>query len=257
MGCWRCGYVAFVPPDMRLNRFLASAGLGSRRGVEELIQSGRVRINGHVVEDLATTVGPEDSVKVGNRVVRPQHLIHAMLFKPKGFLCTADDERERRTIFELLPPGWPRVFHVGRLDKESDGLLVMTNDGELSLALTHPRYHVEKEYEVGLDKPFDPAHREKLLRGFHIEGGRAKLEQLTIFAPHQLKVVLRQGIKRQIRLMFYDLGYEVEHLRRVRVGPLKLGDLTPGEWRLLTPTEVQALKAAGSRDRVPAGKSRK
>src|SRR5579863_7417389 len=110
---------------MRLNRYLASAGLGSRRSVEELIRSGRVRVNGHLIEDLATQVGPEDVVKVGNRIVRVQAPIHAVLNKPKGYVVTADDERDRRTIYELLPPNWPRVFHVGRLDRDSEGLLIV------------------------------------------------------------------------------------------------------------------------------------
>ena len=223
---------------MRLNRFLASAGLGSRRSVEEIIQSGRVRINGRVVEDLATQVGPEDSVKVGSKVIRTQQTIHAVLNKPRGLLSTADDERGRRTIFELLPEKWPRVFHVGRLDRESEGLMLLTNDGDLALRLTHPRFHVEKEYEVGIDKPFDPAHREKLLKGFHIEGGRAKAELVAEIKPHLLRMILRQGIKRQIRLMLFELGYEVVHLRRVRIGPIRLGQLRVGEWRMVTPKEL-------------------
>jgi 23S rRNA pseudouridine2605 synthase len=227
---------------MRLNRFLASTGLGSRRGVEEIIKAGRVRINGRVVTDLATQVGADDSVKVGNRVVRTQHFIHAVLFKPKGFVCTVSDERARRTICDLLPKNWPRVFHVGRLDKESEGLLIVTNDGELSLTLTHPRYHIDKEYEVGVAPSFDPTHRNKLLRGFRIEGGFAKMEQIAIVGANALKVVLRQGLKRQIRMMLYELGYEVTHLRRVRIGPLKIGTMRPGEWRLLRPGEVESLK---------------
>jgi len=227
---------------MRLNRFLASAGLGSRRSVEEIIQSGRVRINGRVIDDLATQVGPEDSVKVGSRVLQVQQTLHAVLHKPRGFLCTADDERDRRTIFELLPEKWPRVFHVGRLDRDSEGLMLVTNDGDLALRLTHPSFHVEKEYEVGLDKTFEPAHREKLLRGFHIPGGRAKAEQVGEIKPQLIRVVLRQGLKRQIRLMFYELGYEVVHLKRVRIGAIKLGHLRPGEWRLLTPKELTQLR---------------
>ena len=163
--------------------------------------------------------------------------------KPRGFLCTADDEKGRRTIFELLPEKWPRVFHVGRLDRDSEGLMLVTNDGDLALRLTHPRFHVEKEYEVGLDKPFEPAHREKLLRGFHIAGGRAKAEQVGTIKPQLIRVVLRQGLKRQIRLMFYELGYEVVHLKRVRIGAIKLGHLRPGEWRLLTPKELAQLSA--------------
>lgn len=229
---------------MRLNRFLAAAGLGSRRGVEALVREGKVRINGHLVSDLATQVALDDVVKVGNRVVREQTSIHAILFKPRGYVVTADDEKDRRTIYELLPAHWPRVFHVGRLDMESEGLLIVTNDGDLGLALTHPRYKVEKEYEVWIDKPLAPAHREKLLRGFHIIGGRAKMEAVDEMKSRRLRVILRQGIKRQIRLMLYELGYEVEQLRRVRIATVTLGDLHPGEWRALTSAELASLRAA-------------
>jgi 23S rRNA pseudouridine2605 synthase len=228
---------------MRLNRFLASAGLGSRRGVEELITSGQVRINGRVVTDLATQVEPNDAVKVGSRLLRTEQPLSVLLNKPKGYICTASDERDRKTIFDLLPPNWPRIYHVGRLDKDSEGLLIMTNDGDLSLALTHPRYKMEKEYEVLLDKSFDLKDREKLLRGFHIMGGRAKVERLEVLGPQHLGLTLTQGIKRQIRLMLYELGYEVERLARVRLGPLKIGEMRPGEWRLLTGREVATLKA--------------
>src|SRR5688500_6056502 len=199
---------------MRLNRFLASAGLGSRRGVEELITNGQVRVNGRVITDLATQVGPDDAVKVGSRLLRPEPKTTVLRNKPRGYVCTASDELDRRTICDLLPPNWPRLYHVGRLDKESEGLLLVTNDGDLSLALTHPRYKIEKEYEILLDKPFDAKDRAKLLRGFHIMGGRAKAERVEILAPRHLRMTLTQGIKRQIRLMLYDLGYDVERLAR-------------------------------------------
>jgi 23S rRNA pseudouridine2605 synthase len=238
---------------MRLNRFLASAGLGSRRSVEELITTGQVRINGRVVTDLATKVTPEDAVKVGSRLLQIEKSLTAVLNKPRGFVCTASDELDRRTIFDLLPPNWPRVHHVGRLDKDSDGLLIVTNDGDLSLALTHPRYKIDKEYEVLLDKPFDPADRAKLLRGFHIIGGRAKIEHVDILGPNHLRLTLNQGIKRQIRLMLYELGYEVERLIRVRIGPLKIGEMRPGDWRILTPKEIATLKSPEAQP--PARKS--
>jgi 23S rRNA pseudouridine2605 synthase len=231
---------------MRLNRYLAAAGLGSRRGVEALILEGQVKVNGQVVEDLGTVVGPEDVVKVGSKIVKPQEIVHAVMYKPRGFLCTASDERERRTIFDLLPTDWPRVYHVGRLDMESEGLLIVTNDGELSLALTHPRFKIEKEYEVTLDKAFDPAQKAKLLRGFHIEGGRAKMEVVEQVASNKLRVVLTQGIKRQIRLMMYDCGFEVENLRRIRIGTVGIDKLRAGMWRMLSPKDVADLKAGRS-----------
>lgn len=228
---------------MRLNRYLASAGLGSRRGVEELIQAGRVKVNGKVVTDLATQVGPEDSVKVGSKVVHAEQSLTAVMHKPRRYLCTASDELERKTIFDLLPDHWPRLFHVGRLDMESEGLLIVTNDGELSLTLTHPRFKMEKEYEVALDKPFQSEHRDRLLRGFQIPGGRAKAERVEILGPQTLRIVLLQGIKRQIRLMLYELGYEVTRLCRTRIGPLRLGSMRPGDVRVLTPREISLLKA--------------
>jgi 23S rRNA pseudouridine2605 synthase len=242
---------------MRLNRYLASAGFGSRRSVESLITEGSVRINGQVVTSLSTTIAPGDVVKVGNRTVESQQHVHAIIHKPKGFICSSADEAGRRTILDLVPDDWPRVYNVGRLDKESEGLLVITNDGDLSLALTHPRYKVEKEYEVLLDRPFEPAHREKLLRGFHIEGGRAKMERISVEGPNRLRVVLLQGIKRQIRLMMYDCGYEVESLRRIRIGTVWLDRLRPGEWRMLNPKEVTALKEGRNPDpdAVPRAKT--
>ena len=227
---------------MRLNRFLASAGLGSRRGVEELITQGSVRVNGQVVTNLATTVLPTDSVKVGSRLVRTEQPVYAVLHKPPGYVCTAADEFDRRTIFELFPSNWPRVHHVGRLDKESEGLIFVTNDGDLTHILTHPGHEVEKEYDVLIDKPFVPDDREKLLRGFRIEGGYAKCEAVEAIKANRLRLVLKQGIKRQIRMMLYKLGYEVERLFRIRIGPIAISGLARGAWRFLTQKEVAGLQ---------------
>lgn len=225
---------------MRLNRFLAHAGLGSRRGCEELILSGRVTVNGAVATNLATQIGEKDAVKVNGRLVRTERTLSALLHKPAGYVCSASDEAGRKTIFDLLPANWPRLFHVGRLDKESEGLLIVTNNGDLSLKLTHPRFKVEKEYEVEIDRPFAFEDREKLLKGFHIPGGRAKAEHVYKLSQTRLKLVLKQGLKRQIRLMLYELGYEVKRLVRTRIGKLKL-DVPPGEWRLLTEKEINSL----------------
>ena len=232
---------------MRLNRFLAAAGEGSRRGCEALILEGKVTVNGRVVTDLATRVEPTDVVKIGNRVLRPAAASTLILHKPPGYLCTASDTHGRRTIFELLPPNHQRVFHVGRLDKESEGLLILTNDGDLSLKLTHPRYKVEKEYEVVLNRAFDFAQSQKLLHGISLEEGWAKAEAVHRIARNKLKVVLRQGLKRQIRLMFHHLGYEVVKLTRTRIGPIKLAPLPPGAWRVLTQEEIDALLNAGKK----------
>ena len=230
---------------MRLNRFLASAGLGSRRAVEELITSGQVRLNGETVTELATKVVPGDSVKVGRRLLRSEPYVYAVLFKPKRVVCSAEDEKGRSTIFDLLPRSWPRVFHVGRLDMNSEGLLLVTNDGDMANALSHPRYKIEKEYEVTLDRPFEAAHREKLLRGVLIEGGRAKAERLTVEQPDFLRIVLTQGMNRQIHKMLWRVGeYDVKRLVRVRIGPITARGLAPGKWRMLTKQELTALGTA-------------
>ena len=181
-------------------------------------------------------------MKVNNKRAVVEKPLYVLLHKPRGYLCTASDTHERRTIFDLLPHNWPRIFHVGRLDKESEGLLILTNDGDLSLRLTHPRFKIEKEYDVLLDRAFDSSGREKLLKGVHIEGGRARVEAMRWLAPNALRVTLKQGIKRQIRLMFRALGYDVKRLARIRIGELKLEGLRPGEWRLLTGKEVASLR---------------
>jgi len=236
---------------MRLNRFLAAAGLGSRRACDVLIASGSVVLNGSRVDKLATQVGPDDDIRVHGRPVRAARQAYLLMNKPRGYLVTRSDERGRRTIYDILSPEFATLFHVGRLDKDSEGLLLLTNDGDLSQHLTHPSHEIEKEYEVTLDKAFDPAHTTKLLKGIFIEGGRGRFESIRILAPDRVKVVLRQGIKRQIRLMFYALGYEVERLKRTRIGSITDARIPLGSYRHLTPGEVAFLKGGG-RKPLPA-----
>ncbi len=226
---------------MRLNRFLASAGLGSRRSCEDLITSGRVSVNGSVVTNLATTIGPQDEVRTGRRIVRSQSRTYILLNKPPGYLCTRSDEKARKTIFDLAPSDRGRLFHVGRLDKESEGLILLTNDGDFAQRLTHPSHAIDKEYEVVLDKDYDPAVTAKLLKGFHIEGGRAKMESVFQLAPNKLKIILRQGLKRQIREMLWHAGYRAKKLTRTRIGPLRDPRLKTGYWRPLDKAEIESL----------------
>ncbi len=239
---------------MRLNRFLAAAGAGSRRHCDELIAGGRVTINGRVCTDFSYEPNETDHVKVGSKMVRPQQQLHIVLNKPAGFVSTRSDPNARDTIFDLLPLHLPRLFNVGRLDAQSEGLLVLTNDGDLAQRLTHPRYKVEKEYEVLLDRPWDPELAPKLQRGVMLDGQRARLERIATVKPTLVRVILRQGINRQIRRMFYEIGYEVKRLVRTRIGSLRLGDLPRGHWRPLSAAELHALDTACRQSRAPSSR---
>lgn len=227
---------------MRLNRFLAAAGVGSRRECDELIAAGRVRINGRVCTDFSTQPDERDHVKVDGKLVHLERATTIALHKPPGFVSTRRDPHARETIFDLLPPKFPRLFNIGRLDAQSEGLLLLTNDGDLAQLLTHPRFKIEKEYEVTLDRKWDGAHAEKLLRGIFLDGQRAQIARLHSIGPTRLRVVLRQGINQQIRRMFYAVGYEVKRLVRVRIGNLRLSDLPRGHWRALSKSELEDLK---------------
>jgi len=225
---------------LRLNRFLAAAGVGSRRHCDELIAAGRVTINGRVCRNFSAQPTETDHVKVGGKLVRSQRTVYIMLNKPAGFVSTRTDPNARDTIFDLLPPKLPRLFNVGRLDAQSEGLLILTNDGDLAQRLTHPRSKIEKEYDVTLNHPWDPSLGPKLLSGMTLDGQRARMEKVAAIRATRVRVILRQGINRQIRRMFYELGYEVEKLVRVRVGQLRLGDLPRGHWRPLTKSELKS-----------------
>ena len=226
---------------MRLNRFLAAAGVGSRRHCDELIAASRVTINGKVCTNFSAQPSADDHVKVDGELVRVAPPLTIMLYKPAGFVSTRKDQHARDTVFDLLPKKFSRLVNIGRLDAQTEGLLLLTNDGELAQRLTHPRYKTDKEYEVTLDRPWDPALAPKLLRGIFLDGQRAKIARLHSVSPTRLRVVLQQGINRQIRRMFEAAGYRVKHLLRVRVGTLRLGDLPQGHWRLLTKRDLTAL----------------
>ncbi len=199
-------------------------------------------INGRVCTDFSTQPSERDYVKVDGRLVHGERPIYLVLHKPAGFVSTRSDPNARDTIFDLLPPKFPRLFNIARLDTQTEGLLILTNDGDLAQRLTHPRYKVEKEYEVTLDRAWDTTLAPKLLKGMMLDGQRARIEKLQLVRPTRLRVVLRQGINRQIRRMFFELGYEVEKLVRTRVGYLRLGDLPLGHWRLLGKAEIKSLQ---------------
>jgi 23S rRNA pseudouridine2605 synthase len=229
---------------MRLNRFLAAAGVGSRRHCDELIAAGRVTINGHTCTNFSAQPTARDHVKVGGKLIHIDPPLYLALNKPPGFVSTRSDPHARDKVFDLLPAKFRKLFNVGRLDTQTEGLLLFTNDGDLAQQLTHPRYKIDKEYEVTLDRAWDPSLAPKLLKGIFLDGQRAKIARISSTTPTRLRVVLRQGINRQIRRMFYEIDYEVKRLIRTRIGNLRLGDLPPGHWRLLTKTELAGLQRA-------------
>ncbi len=240
---------------MRLNQYLARAGFGSRRACEELILEGAVTINGHRLRELATRVNAEDNVLVHGKPVKMPLPIVAILHKPPGYLCTSPESTKERTIYDLLPASWPRVVYVGRLDKDSEGLLVVTNDGHLAQRLTHPSTKMRKTYIVTLDKEFDFALAPKMKKGISIEEGFARMEDVYRVGPRTLKVVLTQGLKRQIREMFFKVGYEVKRLVRVQIGNLYIDKLPAGQHRVLTQEEVKRYFPPGPASRPSKSKS--
>jgi 23S rRNA pseudouridine2605 synthase len=239
----------------RLQKYLAHAGIASRRHAEELIEAGAVSVNGAIVRELGVRVDPaSDEVRVRGRLVRPAatHL-YILLNKPAETVTTAHDPQRRRTVLDLLPAEWvaQRVYPVGRLDVDTEGLLLLTNDGELALRLTHPRYALTKEYEALVNRRPSAAAMTDITQGMMLPGetrptapARAWIIDETSEAGVWLGIELHEGRKRQVRRMLAVAGLRVLELRRVRVGPLKLGLLKPGASRLLSAKELAALRKA-------------
>jgi len=234
---------------VRLNRFLALAGISSRRGAEEYIRDGRITVNGKLITDLATQVSLSDRVRVDGRVVQPQEFVYLLLNKPADFITTRSDEGSRKTIYDLLPEELPNLAHVGRLDKESEGLLLLTNDGDLAFRITHPKFKLEKEYLVTLDRELQIEDVAKTKKGIYLSEGRARFDAVFKVNRRQVRVILTQGLKRQVRRVFAALDYKVTRLQRVRIGPLTDQRLRPGEVRRLNKQEIDLLQMLGERRR--------
>jgi len=231
---------------VRLNRFLAAAGIASRRQADELIAQGRVTVNGRRCTDFHYQPGPGDHVKVDDKLISPKTRVYLALNKPRGFVCTQRDPHVTDTIFDLLPPKFSRLFYVGRLDAQSEGLLLLTNDGDFAQHITHPRFKIEKEYEVILAKRALPDLTERLLRGIILDGKRASAARVRRVSATRLQIVLKQGLNRQIRRMLERFGFQAKRLRRIRIANLSLDDLPPGKWRRLSPHEVRGLTTAAA-----------
>jgi len=233
---------------MRLNRYLAQSGLGSRREVEKLITRGEVKINGQRIHDLATQVDwRRDEVVVRGDSVRPVMVpTYVMLNKPAGYITTAKDEAGRKTVFDLVKQP-VRIFPVGRLDQESEGLLLLTNDGELTYRLTHPRFKVSKIYRVLLNEVLRTADAQRFRDGVVIDEThrvRGELKFPNLKDQRLCEVTIFEGRNRQVRKMFTALGYRVKALQRIQTGPLLLGKLKLGSWRYLTDKEIKSLQEA-------------
>ena len=239
-------------PQERLQRALARAGLGSRRSSEDLIAAGRVKVDGRVAT-LGDKVDPSVAeVEVdGVRVNLDPNVRYYALHKPPGVVTTMSDPQGRPTVRELLPDEGPRVFPVGRLDRDSEGLLLLTNDGELANRLTHPRFGVDKEYLAEVEGRPAPRHVAALHRGVELEDGVARAASARIVDARgqrgQLRLVMTEGRKREVRRMLEAVGLPVTRLVRLRVGSVTLGSLRPGSYRELTVDEVRGLAEAAGR----------
>jgi 23S rRNA pseudouridine2605 synthase len=240
---------------VRLQKLLARLGFGSRRACEELITAGRVQVNGQTAT-LGRRVDPDaDRVSVDGVAVsvRPG-LVHYLLNKPAGVITTASDPEGRPTVVSLVPAE-PRVHPVGRLDADTEGLLVLTNDGELTHRLTHPRYGVDKEYLAEVDGPLRPSELRRLRDGVVLDDGPCAPARVSQPAPGLLRIAIHEGRNRQVRRMCDAVGHPVRRLVRVRIGPLRDPALPPGSWRALTAAEVRALEEAAART-GPVGSGR-
>lgn len=231
---------------MRLNKYIASSGICSRRKADELIEQGVVSVNGKKVTELGFTVGEKDKVFIDNNLIRPKKLEYYRFYKPAGFITSADDEKSRKIIYDLIPPEMHNLKPVGRLDKDSSGLIILTNDGDLINELTHPSVKVPKVYIVGVNGKLHLHHLEKMAQGIEIEDGKIAYANSTIIEAENdrtvLQMVLFQGLNRQIRKMIESLGFEVTSLKRIQHATIELEGLKKGQYKPLKPQQIKELR---------------
>jgi 23S rRNA pseudouridine2605 synthase len=249
---------------MRLQKFLANAGVSSRRKAEELIAGGKVKVNGQVVTELGTKVDDsKDVIAVSGKSIKTAEKTWIALHKPRGYLSTRSDPQGRPTVYDLLPKELHGLFYVGRLDLDSEGLLLLTNDGDTANRLLHPRYEVARVYEVLVRGEVKPDKIEMLLQGVELDDGVATAESVRVLGvvrnEMRLQMTLREGKKREVRRMLWAVGHKVLRLKRLSYGPIQLGRLPEGKWRKLSEAELQILhgKARAGAPERPAHKSGK
>src|SRR5829696_4149403 len=244
----------------RLQKILSTAGVASRRLSEELILQGRVSVNGTTVRELGTKADPSvDEIKVdGRRIKTEQRKRYVLLNKPRGYITTRSDPQGRPTVMDLMKGVKEYVYPVGRLDYDSEGLLILTNDGDLAARLTHPRHEVEKVYEARVKGVPDDHTLERLAKGVTIEGRRTAPAKLRASEPFVkasreqtvIQITIHEGRQRQVREMFDSVGHPVVRLKRVRIGTLEDKDIPPGHWRDITPQEIAKLQRVSSSTRA-------
>ncbi len=237
---------------MRIQKYLAHRGIASRRKIETMVRQGLVTINGCVVDDLPCFVDPtRDTITVDGTTVAAEKSprVYYLVNKPRGYICTSSDPEDRRRVHDLIPPIPERVYCVGRLDADSTGLVILTNDGTLTNRLTHPRYGVEKTYLVNVPGKVDGRDVEKILAGQYLDGKKTNPDSAMILRRTRtstlMRIGLREGKNREIRRLLAKRGYTVRRLRRISIGPISDRGLKTGGFRLLTQKEVSKLKTAG------------
>ena len=235
-------------PKVRINKFIASSGICSRREADSLIQNGKVKVNGKTVSELGFSVDDKkDKVEVEGKLIHSVKLDYYKFYKPAGYITTSDDEKGRKTIYDLLPE---RLYHlkpVGRLDKDSTGLIILTNDGELINQLTHPSVKVPKIYLVKVESKIPRKDLEAISAGVEIEKGKIAYADITVLemdsSSTTMRITLFQGMNRQIRKMFEHFGYEVKSLKRIQHATITIDGMKRGEFKQLKPKNVKELKS--------------
>ncbi|RZL16141.1 MAG: rRNA pseudouridine synthase [Hymenobacter sp.] len=235
----------FGNEELRLNRYIANAGICSRREADSLIAAGEIRVNGEVITEMGYKVQPTDTVQYDKTNLNREKLVYVLLNKPKDFITTTDDPEGRKTVMSLVATASKeRIFPVGRLDRNTTGLLLFTNDGEVAQKLSHPSHKNKKIYQAELDKPLTAEHLAEITAGVELEDGKAEVDDVAVVAgnPHFVGIELHIGRNRIVRRIFEHLGYDVVALDRVQYAGLTKKELSRGKWRFLTEQEVIRLK---------------
>lgn len=241
---------------VRLQKFLADAGIASRRAAEGIIGEGRVSVNGRIVTELGSKVDPEhDAIKFDGRLLKAKRKLYIALNKPNRCICSRNDPENRPSVMDYIPKEWSNLHSVGRLDFKSEGLIFLTNDGEFSLRLTHPRYGVAKKYWVWIKGPLTNEAIRTLRKGIYQDGDLLRAEEVRIKKETPsgtvVELVLKEGKNREIRRMFEAMAIEVERLLRIQIGAIRLGELPSGKWRALTGAEIKSLMESTKAEPAP------